>query len=781
MSGHGLASHTRMAFRLALVTSVAGSGLLVSGAAFAQDDSSAIANDEPGFGAIIVTAQRREENQQDVPIAITALNEKKVEVTGFDEVGDLAKSVPSFAVGTFGPVAFSSLRGVGFENTTAGGDPSVTFHFDDVNIGRPVGSLFSAFDTERVEVLRGPQGTLYGRNATGGSINLITKKPEDYFSGSFDAQYGNYESFRLRGAINVPLADGIATRIVGFVQGNEGFTENAFPGGTRGNQNDAWGIRGHIGIEPSPDFELLLSGNYIDTSGTGAQAELREPFSSTIGLNFITPAGQTGPLIDIPPFGSNVNDLRPFRESVNTPQTSDNSFLLLSANAQLHLGNITIKSITGYVETKFNSRIDSDGSPVNILDLILAEEGTQFTQELQIQSDFSGPFNFILGAFYFEEEASRTSLLRGDPFDPVAEQFNLPAGVVFAGDVESQSIAGFVHLDYELSSRLKLTAGARLTRDEKEGTNTIISTAFGGPPFALTPFNSLSTTEPSWRISLDYRVNPDFLAYGSYARGYKSGGINGASAVSNVPGISPPTGPNNQGVPPTPGQPTGTYEPEFIDTFEIGFKSQLFDNNLLFNAAAFYSDYRDLQFQVFNPTPVADNAGSAEIFGFEIDFQALVGDSLELDGSLGYLDATYTELLITTPGGIVDLSGNRLNRAPEWAGSLGATYYLPVPDSFGEVFLRGDFSYKGAQFFRPNNVVPDDRTDDYTNVDLRLFWKDPNRIFTVELFATNLFDTTQEVNILRGLGPTDEPGGGGQELVAYAPPRQYGVRVGVEF
>jgi iron complex outermembrane receptor protein len=751
--------------------------------AAAQQDQENDNQDEVLFiEELVITAQRRSENLQEVPVAVTGLSAQRVEDTGFDEVADLSLLVPSFSFGSFGPVAFSALRGVGFENTTAGGDPSVTFHVDDVYIGRPVGAVFSAFDTERVEVLRGPQGTLYGRNATGGSINLITKKPDEEFGGEIDAQYGNFESFRFRGALNIPVSETLQTRIVGFVQGNEGFTDNAFPGGTRGNENDTYGIRGHIAYRPQDNIDVLLSANYIDTGGSGAQPELREPFPQELGLSFITPAGQPGPLVGIPAFGDLVNDQDPFSENVNTPQTSDNTLLLLSAKVEIEFGDFSFKSITGYVETSFNSVVDQDLSAADIGVLRVVEEGEQFTQEFQISSNFVGPFNFIAGFFYFNEEAFRDSQITGGAFDPVAQQFGLPFGTRFLGDVEAESIAGFIHGTYDISPELKLTAGFRVTNDTKEGTNNIITTAFGGPPFALTPFNSISTTEPSWRISLDYQATDDVLLYASYARGYKSGGINGASPASNVQGITPPTGPVNQGVPVVdPNAPNGVFDPEFIDTYEIGLKSQLFDNRLQLNLAAFYSDYRDLQFQVFSPFPSADNAGNARIFGLEADFQAVVSEQIHIDGSLGFLDTEYTEFLFTTPGGVLDFEGNELNRAPDFAANFGINYFLPVPEDWGQFYFRGDFSYKGSQFFRPNNIVPDDQTDSFTNTNLRLFWIDPDDQVTVEFFVTNLFDTTQEVNILRGLGPFDTPNGGGQEFIAFNPPRQYGARVAYRF
>ena len=741
-------SVSRAALAAVCMTSIGASGTV-----YAQDQE----EDVLLFEEVVITAQKRSENLQDVPVAITGLGESRINDSGFDEVSDLQLLVPSLQFSNFGPVAFVSMRGVGFDNTTAGGDPSVTLHLDDVYIGRPVGTLFTAFDTQRVEALRGPQGTLYGRNATGGAINLITKKPEEDFSGKVDASVGNYDSFRLRGAVNMPVSDTLQTRVVGFVQGRKGFTENTIETGTDGNDNDGYGVRLHVAAQLAESVDILLSANYVKSKGVGSLPELREPY----------PAGGT----PLPGFGAGVydgliNDQDAFIEAKNAPESTNNDLFMLSAALEWEFGNFTAKSITAYVDTSFNSALDNDASPVDISVLNLVEEGDQWTQEFHLASNFDGKFNFITGVFYFKSDAFRTSFFTGAAFDRAINP-NISYGVEFYGEVEAESYAGFLHTTYEVSDDLTLTAGARLTRDTKDGLNIFTSTAIGGPPFKLMPTNSVATTEPTWRLSADYKVNDEVMLYAAYSRGYKSGGINGASPVG-VGGL-----PDNGG-------PGGKFDPEFIDAYEVGMKSTLFDGRMQFNLAAFYSDYSDLQFQVFAPLPAADNAGNAKIYGLEAEWQIAPSERIRIDGNLSLLDTEYKDLLFTTPGGVVDLSGNKLNRSPGFTFTTGANYFFQTSDDFGEVYIRADFNYTGSQYYSPFNRAGD-KADSFTNTNLRMFYVSPDEAYEIELYASNIFDTVQEGSIFRGIGFMDEPGGGGQEFVTYNPPRQVGVRLGLNF
>lgn len=367
-----------------------------------------------GLDEIIVTARKRAENTQDVPIAISVLNAKGLEESGFDGIEDLSTLVPSLQFGKFGSLVFLNIRGIGAENSTGGSDPGVALHVDGVYVGRPVGALFNAFDSERVEVLRGPQGTLFGRNATGGSINLISTKPQDEVSGKADVTIGNFDRIRTRAAINLPINENISARFVGFTEDRDGFTQNATPGGTNANDADDYGIRGHVNFEVSDNVSLLLSGNYVRVQGVGSQPEQREPFT-------VFPLGgppflQPNLIVDTDgtPF---INDLEPFRETQNTAELTDNEFLLLSATLEADLGFATFKSITGYGETSFFNTQDSDETPADLQTLDLAEDASQFSQEFQLLSNGGTDLDWLIGLLYYEDDVDRRSVLRGGRFD----------------------------------------------------------------------------------------------------------------------------------------------------------------------------------------------------------------------------------------------------------------------------------------------------------------------------------------------------------------------------
>lgn len=740
-------------------TSIA--ALLASSPALSQDEAPEQQEkiERQTGNIIVVTAQKREESVQDIPISISAFGSETLEQTGFDEIADLANITPSLQIGNFGPVTFVSLRGIGTENTTAGGDPGVALHYDGVYLGRPVGALFSAFDSERVEVLKGPQGTLYGRNATGGSINYITKKPDYVFGGEADITFGNYDLIRTRAAINVPLTDGISTRLVGFFEDRDGFTENTFPGGTRANDAENWGLRGHVNFEFSDAFSLLLSGTYIKAGGVGSKAEYREPFPGSLtGQKLAGPPipGTNDYLVDGVPL---VNDLEPFREAKDFPERQDNDFLLLSATFEGDLGPVSIRSITGYVETSFLSDSDEDGSFKRLTNLLITESAEQFSQEIQFLSNTSSPFQWILGLYYFREEAERRSRFFLGRFDIIADQIGVESGFNAGGTITSESYAAFAQASYELTDTLTITGGIRYTNDEKNGINS-------GNQFTEIYSGEVgdSWDEITYRAAVDWKVTPDSLLYASFSTGYKSGGINQV--------VIPDSGRNT------------IYDPETVNAYEAGLKTTLADGNLRFNLAAYRNEYSDLQFQVFElGGPSSFNAAGATVQGLEIEAQAYLGNSLNIHATLGLTDSEFDNQVLNG----VQIGGNKVQRTPDVSFSIGAANEFDL-GSAGLLTLRGDVSYTDEIFYSAFNRNAgfsepggSDLADSYTNVNLRLFWKDTDDQWNVELYMTNVFDTVQEGNVFRGIGFLDIPGGGGPEQVTYNPPRQYGVRLGRRF
>lgn len=721
---------------------------------------------------IVVTAQKRSESAQRVPLAITALDEETLTEVGFDGFEDLSRITPGLQLGTFGPWAFVNLRGIGQENNTAGGDPGVALHYDGIYIGRPVGFLFSAFDSERVEILRGPQGTLYGRNATGGSINYITKKPTAELGGTADITLGTYDMVRGRAAVNLPLADGIATRLVGFFEQRDGFTKNL--AGPDANDADNWGVRSHIEFDRNGPMTLLLSGAYIKSDGVGSKPESREPYpgtTTTPNVNLAGPPGfafSGGPSSGIPGFNNYlgfgpapVNDLRPFKDSNDTNLEHSQEFLLLSATLEYDLGPVSFRSLTGYGESYYKTRQDEDYSPLPLSEVLFSEDAQQFSQEIQLLSNKSTPLQWILGAYYFEEEAFRITEFFKGRFDVFARLFNQPSGWWYSGDINSRSYAFFAQATYKVLPSLSLTGGLRYSNDRKKGVNRGFQ--FSGQPFSG-PVRG-QWDKITYRAVLDYQVSDDSLAYVSHSTGYRSGGINQA--------INPLVG-------------NAIYEPESVRAWEAGFKSMLFDRRVRVNAAAYHNKYSNLQFQVLQLNgPIAYNAPGAKVKGIEVEALAEILMGLSVNTAVSYTDGKLDDAFIQG----TQLGGNRVAKTPEWTFNIGVTQEIDLGDA-GVIKLRGDYAYVGSSFTTPFNrragfAAPggSDFVPSHQNLDLRLFWSQPIGLsgLEVEFAATNVFDTAQIANLTRDVGFNDIPGGGGGELVTYKPPRQFTIRVGMEF
>ncbi len=712
-----------------------------------------------GIAEIVVTAQKRAEKSQKVPIAISAIGAATLRDTGFQNLGDLSRLTPSLQLSNFGPIAFITARGIGNENTTAGGDPGVAIHYDGVYLGRPVGALFSAFDTERVEVLRGPQGTLYGRNATGGSINYITVKPQKEFGGEADFTAGNYDWYRGRLALNVPLNDEVQARIVGFAEKRQGFTANSVPGGTRANDADNWGVRGHLLYQPTRDLSILLSSSYVKSGGVGSHPELRTPF----------PGARTGQNTASPPIpGTNnysvggiplVNDLRPFREGKEFPESQDNYLWVSSATIDWDLGPVAVKSITGYVRTKFDNRSDNDASPKNLFNLFLTENSEAESQELQLVSTTAQRFKWIAGAYFFHEDATRDSRFFGPVSEIIAAANNVESGFEVGGTITSRSYAFFGQGTYQLTPKLSFTGGLRYTNDLKYGTN--IGFTFR-PPFYRAPVRG-AWDKVTYRLVADWQATSNALFYASFTTGYRSGGVN-QQINANVE--------------------NAIYNPETVKAVEIGAKTRLLDGKLQFNTSLYYNQYDDLQFQIFGLLgPAAFNAKGAKVKGIEVEIQALPFSWLRVDASGAYTDGKFDRQVIDG----VQLDGKRVQRTPEFKANIGTTATKKLA-SGAEARLRVDYSYTGSIYYTPFNRNAgfdqpggSDFARYYDNVDIRAFYTLPGGRWTFEAFATNLFDTTQTGNVFRNIGFTDVPTGGGAELVSYNPPRQFGGRVGIKF
>lgn len=749
--------------RLILLAGVAISGLVTPSLAAAQSADTATA--ETATPDIIVTANKREQSIIDVDTSITAIGGDDLVQRGIQDTQQLIVATPNLIVqrSIIGKI---HIRGIGNENYTVGGDPSVAVHSDGVYVARAAAGLFDLFDIDRVEVLRGPQGTLYGRNATGGVINVIPRTPSNSFEGYATAEYGNYNHVRVEGAVSGPIGGGFSARISGLGFWRDGFIRNVNAGArARGfgrlDDKDLWAVRGQLAYDNDGPFTARVSVEYIhDNSNLPPYVYLQQPapFLPTIPTGRRTIDQGLEPQLPIlggtaRSFGSDADLFKSYQLGV-------------SLHMDYNLGGATISSITGYRNTKFNYLNDGDGTAAFYVNYGQQDESDQYSQELRIASSNEGRFNWLVGGFFFREK-SRTFI--GLPIR--LSLFGLADdSITVDGTAKTTAYALFGELYYRLTDTLKVTLGGRYSHEKRE-TSYLYKGLFAAPVQAppatagdQTPgqrtFNDFSP-----KAVLTWEPDANTNVYASVTRGFKSGGFN---LLALQPG----------------------FEPEKIWNYEVGFKARMAGGAVRLGASAFYSDFKDLQVgQIVNLQSVLTNAAKAEIYGVEADVAVQATPFLELGGTLAYLHANFTSFCTadptqptatpqagcTDPANPINLSGFRLPRAPRFtaSGYLGYTFDLGAT---GLVRARVDARYQSLTYFTQFNR-PSVAQDGYAIVNARLTWSDAQERYSVGVWANNLFNKFYYNEVL-------ESGAFNPVLIEQsypAPPRTYGVSVSARF
>lgn len=691
------------------------SALLVGVAALALSSSPTVAQEaeqteaqQPrGLNVIVVTAQKREEGLQDTPIAITAVSGEALTARGAEDISNLQSITPNLVFDTTAPVSGVSsgaivfIRGVGqtdFQLTT---DPGVGTYVDGVYISRSVGGVLDVLDLERVEVLRGPQGTLFGRNTIGGAISLVTKRPASNFGIRAEATAGSRELFSGFVALDAPISDSIRTKLVASYRSQDGYVEGLSDGRRLGD-TDRFSIRGVIEADLTDYLLMTVTGDYSKIDEQNAASKL-------VGISTAAPGSptrtdlifdrDTGNVITrdvtIPPGPPTLtflqNLVEPFDERYITPDL-DTTFASgpngteldiwgTSLTLALNLGFGELKSITAYRETDGAFARDADGSPLAVThtnNFDYFQE--QFSQELQLTGSlFDDRVKFATGLYYFDESGR----------DNLTVDLPVLFGTVnnFAS-VENTSYAVYAQATVEVAPSLNVTGGIRYTEDEKTYTvpqdgGAILNgpAEVFGPVGTFTPFFPAGTAEQSFdNVSIkgviDYTFADGTLIYGSYSEGFKSGGFNTRYLVP-VPSVV-------------------AFDPELLTTYEAGLKFEGLDRTLRANAAVFFSEYEDIQLVVYESgAPITQNAGSADIWGFELELSALPLDSLELGFSAGYTNAEYQSVTPLNPAVSADQQvriDNDLPNTPEWSLNGYAAHTLEIGNS-GEIHSRVDWAY----------------------------------------------------------------------------------------
>jgi iron complex outermembrane recepter protein len=709
---------------------------------------------------IVVTAQRRSENIQDVPISITAITSETLRDAGSFSSTEIAQSVPNLTVSTtyVGSAPRFFIRGVGLGDFNASSTGGVGLYVDDVFLGSPNLLTFALFDLDRVEVLRGPQGTLYGRNTTGGAIRFESARPTNDLSGYATARYGRFSELRLEGAVSGPvLGDTVRARVAGLYTSRDGTLFNRFTN-RRENESEAWALRGIIEADITENLEASINVHggraTPDTTRFQHRGIIDPATGGLCGLNAIL-AFQC---VDVLGYRDTDNDL--FAGDYNNAGKERVSTFGVTGRLVLDGGPVTVTSITAYDWVRRVAVEDVDASPNNLVDATWNQPSRQFSQELRFASNDGGNFNWIVGGYYLRDSRDAVNRFRVLPDFPVASSFEARQSY----SQVTQALAVFGQADYRLTDALKVTVGLRYTAEDTDYTELAQFEAAGASPLVppipfLSVNDSVNSERVTARFALDYQVNDDVLLYASYNRGYKAGGFNGGFATSLA-----------QKAP---------FQPETLNAYEIGLKTDLFDRRVRFNVAGFYYDYSDLQVFTLRqaggiPAQILENAANAEVYGLEAELTIVPTAGLQFDAGLGLLHTSLKDFVTLDPATLLprDLSGNRSRNAPELTFNAGVTYDTALSDTLALGFNL-NARYQSSVFFDVDNN-PRLTQGGYWLANGRVSLGHPEDNWRVSLFAENLFNQRyyREVANLGDFG-LDE--------IAVGDPRTYGVELSVRF
>ena len=717
--------------------------LAFSGSARGQTaaETSSAPDDGAKLEEVVVTAEKRGESIQNVPISMTALTGDSLRESGVTNATELGDRVPSLAIGNNGDSIEIFVRGIGSTNDTEVGDPAVAFNVDGVYIGRPSGAGGTFFDVNRIEVLRGPQGTLYGRNATAGAVNVITNDPTRSFEASGDLTFGNYDTIDTGGVLNVPLSDDLAVRGAFHTESHDGYLDNRnVTQGVTSNADDAQNAAGRFKAlyTPIENLSVLLGADYFHAGGVGPN---QVPFS-IIHLN--GGAGRTDPL--------------------DTQGSLDDTFGGGSADINYKWGPVKLTSLTAYRINNRNGVDDLDQTDT----YTPAQVGTfrirfnQFSEELRAASDNQSPLQWVTGLYYYDEH--------NDVYFDIQHAISSTLGLRFVQPtVREFSRAAFGQVDYNFTDALRLSAGVRGTRDDKSryGQTDLVNDTTGTVIADILPnAASISSSRVNWKATLDWHWRAQSSVYVSAGTGYKAGGYDDGSA-------------NN------------TYKPESLTAYEIGSKNDFFDNRARVNVSAYYYDYREFQISEVTQLPnepagalgtVTYNAQKATAYGLEWEniFKITAADRVDLSAT--YEHTVFNDF--TLPGstvspacpdgfvqpnaeGICVLNGNRLQHAPTFTVSAGYQHTWVLGNGAGLTATARTYYSTNYYLFASNSPLMEQNA--YSRTDLTVGYHAPQDRYYFELFGRNLEDhnVATQGSLVNG-----------ETFASLAPPRTFGINFG---
>ncbi len=664
---------------------------------------------------VLVTARKREENLQQVSVAVSVVTAQTIADAGLVRLTDISQLVPNMTYQENISNKFTNVTLRGLSSSGGlGNDPGIGVYVDEVYVARESGFNADLLDIERVEVLRGPQGTLFGRNTAVGAINISTKKPLDEFEGMVLADVGDYEYQRYGALVNGPITEELSAKLSGVYNNRDGYLDNTF-GGTV-NTVDYYTFRGQMLWEPIERLELLLIGDYREDTSDGNNLITRNQ-GEPVDKNYE---------VSIPDSGS---------EEVQAQG--------LALNAKYELKDYLLTSITSVNKIDEEYKNDQDWSELDALTGNDKRDNKQWSQELRISTMTDSSLQWVAGLYYFNQE-----------FDAVQESINGPdtvfaalgltnligsgtlpssiglpdtVGIEATSTIKGDSYAAYGNADYSINEQWSVNAGLRYSRDKKE----LDYVQVADPLAVAFGFNNLDIEDDidddQWTptLSLNWTPVEDLLTYIKYSKGYKAGGFN--NSISS----------------------TGSavaFDPEKLDAYELGLKSTWLDNTLRVNAAVFHMEYDDKQESAFVTGIgfVQTNAGKATSDGAEVEVQYLLTDNWSIYGSVGYVDATYDEYIIDEDE---NNNGNDLTRAPEWTANIGTQVEWQYTDYLHGMF-RLDYSYQDESYTQANND-PFFVAEEQNLVNARLQVSDAENTWQATLWGRNLTDD-DSINTIDG-------------------------------
>jgi iron complex outermembrane recepter protein len=717
--------------------------LVMATAAHAQE-----APVESGLEEIVVTAQKRSENLQDVPVAITAVSAARLAAANITSAADIGAVTPSLSLTQTAGTLQPHIRGVGTSSSGPGVENPVAMYLDGVYIASGSSSLLTLNNIERVEMLKGPQGTLFGRNATGGLIHVITKDPAHDPAASIDIGYANYKTITASGYMTSGLGENVAADLaVRYEHQGDGWGTNLFNGRDVNRTDHDVTIRSKLLFEPGDATKVRLAVDYSDRKGYDAQHWI-----PGYPITFNNPF-----------FGGPYNQGGPY--DINKNVDEDSRLRSGGASLQINqdLGSVALQSITAYRKAKYAFDLDLDLTPVALIRCCGIVRAEQLSQEFQLSSTGGGPFKWVAGVYLFaaKDQYDPLDIVLNGPVSPVP---GVPFDIHDENAVKTRSAAAYGQASYELSEGTTLTLGGRYTYEDKRlsGTESILVGGTVTASFPLPPAGSgipakIDFKRFNYRVAVDHKFSRDILGYVSYNTGFKSGGYN-LSASANPP-----------------------YKPENIKAAEVGLKTELFDRRLRFNIAAFHYKYSNIQVSNFTGgTILIGNGARAKIYGLDFDADLALGNGLSVNGGLGYVhdrfssypDAPYYSGFggcAAAPGNFCSQSakGNKLGQTPTLSYNIGANYKTAF--AAGSLNLNVLYSYTSRWYGSADNFA---FQPSLGLLNASVQWTDPSDRFSARLWGKNLTDKVYATGILEANHGV---------LRQIGAPRTYGVTLGAKF